>query len=76
MSKWISILDRLPEKEVRVLVYVESKDFIDIDSYVEIYECPVSFSTQSICIGEGWESGLDGEITHWMPLPTPPKEEA
>ena len=76
MNEWISVLDRLPEMNVRVLVYGESENFVDIDSYVEIFECPVSFSTKSICVGEGWGSGLDGEISHWMSLPNPPKEEA
>ena len=66
-SKWIPVSERLPEKNVRVLCYRPG----------QYYEMVVAK-----LVGDGWERwGKDhdtGEnlITHWMPLPEPPKEDA
>ena len=59
--RWIPVSERLPDLEVSVLTYY----------------C-------GVCVGElyedgAWEiSGFEGfvleEVTHWMPLPPPPKE--
>lgn len=60
---WISIEESgYPEDDVRVLVYdvrgVDGGQQIDIE-YRE---------------GEFWhEGGVYSSITHWMPLPSPPK---
>lgn len=37
-----------------------------VDEWDELWECPVEWSTVSICVGEGWqdEDDLDA-ITHW-----------
>ena len=56
---WISVKDRMPEEGVDVLVYLNRKD-ADVD-FVDR------------------ESGNffyydEGEVTHWRPLPEPPKE--
>ncbi len=70
-NKWISVKDRLPEYDRKVLV-------TDVrDGYISISELKAG--------GKGlkdyWECE-DGmrlpvsEITHWMPLPEPPKEDA
>lgn len=69
-NDWISVEDKLPEKDVTVI----STDGEDqyFDSWCNYHECPVSFSSQTIITGEGWES--EKEITHWMLLPKPPKE--
>ena len=73
MSKWISVEDRLPSKDIYVLV-----------SYT--YKLTKERNRQGVTIAnliiyenkEIWES--DGEgfhmtgVTHWRPLPKPPKE--
>lgn len=56
---WISVKDRMPEEGVDVLVYLNRKG-ADVD-FVDR------------------ESGNffyydEGEVTHWRPLPEPPKE--
>lgn len=61
--KWIDVNDRLPEDRIHVLVYCD--------------ECGVAVGFFNSC-GNLWK--VDGlcygktEITHWMPLPEPPKE--
>jgi len=67
-GKWISLADKLPGKGVEVLA-TDGKQ-ITIDIWDDIREAPVSFSSQTICVGEGWESD-NWENTHWMPLPKP-----
>lgn len=60
MDKWISAKDRLPEEDVRVLVYLKSTR-----SYTKI-------DTDRLLDGIWVRWGKD--VTHWMPLPEPPKE--
>ena len=58
-SEWISVDERLPEKDVRVLVYIKSdRSYTNIDTdrlddrgFVRWYK----------------------DVTHWMPLPEAPK---
>ena len=58
MSEWISVMDRLPKSDVRVL----------------ICKRPNSVRGEKIELQIWWESdAYDPSITHWMPLPEPPK---
>lgn len=60
--KWISVKDRLPEEGETVLCYYES-DLMGVCTRLhEIWEDSYGY----------WES--DDAITHWMPIPEPPKE--
>ena len=60
--KWISVKDRLPDVEMEVLVF----DGYDIGTgYLkENYEWFL------------FSENLYIKITHWMPLPEPPKKES
>lgn len=69
INQWISVEERLPEPDTPVLVCVP--DYSDthrvlIARYDDLW---------------GWIGQWDGaismrtQITHWMPLPEPPKEE-
>ena len=87
VQEWISVEDRLPEmgehyQSEDVLVCIDYRpDDPDTtkDSYVSIDH--VDFN----CFGQGWfscerDDPRDGEpspyfVTHWMPLPNPPKGE-
>ena len=63
MGEWISVKDRLPEKIGEYLVVYESC-YVRESSYIRIslfYEGHFNFKF--------------GTVTHWMPLPEPPKEE-
>lgn len=60
--KWISVDERLPEEGETVLCYYES-DLMGVCTRLhEIWEDSYGY----------WES--DDAITHWMPMPEPPKE--
>ena len=64
-TKWISVKDRLPEFCVAVLAYAKY--------YVSVrYEPTVVRWT-----GDYWcdATGIRMQVTHWMPLPQPPKGE-
>ena len=68
-NKWISVGDRLPEIGDEVLVLTEFKD-IRIYSYMRIDQ-----ETADVV----WEDDYGhweeiASVTHWMPLPEPPKE--
>lgn len=80
MGEWISVKDRLPENDGEYLVYTESGDIFN-----------AQFDSCCGENGEfgAWHSYYDGHtlgfldadwmpydgITHWMPLPEPPKED-
>lgn len=62
--EWISVKDRLPEENVVVLICVDNG---------RCKEVKVSGLT-----GFGWmlfDKNKNKEVTHWMPMPKPPKEE-
>ncbi len=63
-QEWISIADRLPEESVDVLVVVKIGNRVSVD-------------TDRIYGGKWFNYGklghLQGYVTHWMPLPEPPK---
>ena len=65
---WISVKDRLPEKNGRYLCRYEQ------EVYGEVCRC-TDFGMFDSNIGEkgNW---FVGKVTHWMPLPEPPKEES
>lgn len=109
MPKWISVKDRLPEAETKVMVLAERR-YKGRTYHVEtfaIYEDGKihredsgvgwdydTFSSDDFddeaddyIVPEGWWEymeyahdewtcvAIDDVVTHWMPLPEPPKEE-
>ena len=67
VKQWISVKDRLPEPYVPVLVQMPG-------------EKPFQTVREGFLTGTGiWHSALfdrrPDEVTHWMPLPEPPKGE-
>lgn len=69
INQWISVEERMPEPDTSVLVSVPDYDSsrrILVAMYDDFW---------------GWRGQWDGaismrtQITHWMPLPEPPKEE-
>lgn len=69
-NKWISVKDRLPEFPRFVLVYVKHPASDPFPSW--------SCIMTDMYLGDRWAENADEEVhevTHWMPLPEPPKEE-
>ena len=75
---WVSVKDRMPEKQIPVLVYVPP-NISGQDEYIGYVG--MAYHTK---LGGGWWAGTDGAVygaigfihepTHWMPLPKPQKE--
>lgn len=59
--EWISVEDRLPEKSGEYLTYCGEYDGTSILNF-EVMKTKGKWKTK-------WK-----EVTHWMPLPEPPKE--
>lgn len=57
--KWIPVTERLPERGQEIIVYVKN--------IVKPIVHPYQF----------WQQDFDSflRVTHWMPMPEPPKEE-
>lgn len=84
---WISVEDRMPEQRTSVLCYAEPKDFFNEDGKLdpEFVVCfrfvPTVFRPRyKNELNERWSEpwphfNLEYKVTHWMPLPEPPKEE-
>lgn len=72
-AAWISVKERLPEDDVMVLCTVSGKprDWITLDGAIEI----ASHSRAEGWIVETWPEWEDPKVTHWAPLPEPPKED-
>ena len=67
VQEWISVEDRLPEPYVSVLVHMPG-------------EKPFRTVREGFISNDGiWQSAMvrrePGEVTHWQPMPQPPKGE-
>lgn len=66
VQEWISVDDRLPEEKANCIVYYQHS-YCDNDGYWEIGMCFYD--------GEKFQLNPAYKVTHWMPLPEPPKGE-
>lgn len=62
-DEWISVKERLPERNQSVLVFAKN------EIYALLYERNDKWWGEA-----GWATTEKWGITHWMPLPEPPKE--
>lgn len=62
IQQWISVEERLPEPGAEVLTYAKMPDVSWADISVAVYNPEI--------YQPGWKL-----VTHWMPLPEPPKGE-
>ena len=65
MSEWISVDDRLPFAYQQVLVWSEYADGTE-GAFIKRYNGEELGFIGTNCY-------MDKFVTHWMPLPTPPK---
>ena len=68
-QEWISVKDRLPEAGHKP--YLTCRKTIKGRIVIESRYLHTSY--ESPCVAY-WEGKKNGEVTHWMPLPEPPKE--
>ena len=70
--KWISVEDRLPDREVLAANFAPGtcgyKEYII--GYVSVEQCT---EQGKYCASNDYE--ILYNVTHWMPLPEPPKED-
>ena len=66
VQEWISVDDRLPEEKVDCIVHYKHA-YCNNDGYWAIGFCFYD--------GEKFRIDLAYKVTHWMPMPEPPKGE-
>ena len=73
VQEWISVDDKLPDQSGEVLVIVSGnpQKNITLDCAYELAE----YDPYDGWIMEMWPEWEDAVVTHWMPLPEPPKGE-
>ena len=64
VQEWIPVDERLPEEKANCIVHYKHA-YCDNDDYWEIGICFYD--------GEKFQMDLSYKVTHWMPLPKPPK---
>ena len=66
VQEWISVKERLPQEKVNCIVHYKHA-YCDNDDYWAI----------GMCFYDGEKFQIDPayKVTHWMPLPVPPKGE-
>jgi len=69
MTEWISVKDKLPEEDEMMILFYSTEGGVCSGNY-EVEE-EVYYSLDYIG-GAGYRKS----VTHWMPLPEPPKEES
>ena len=73
--RWINFQDvGPPTKGTPCVVFKPHNKFCkySIDEWGELWESPVSWSSATLCIGEGWQEEDDMDaISHWSYLDEP-----
>ena len=77
--EWIKVEDRLPEDMQEVLVFGNTEVNNEKTTYLAIFHKNVQCKDINGKVhveSQFWEIqyGYDMDVTHWMPLPQPPKE--
>ena len=74
MPKWISVKERMPESEQKVLVYAVGYAFGFEGDTVMAITCQSMHRDGSMYWHSPWQYfQSDYKITHWMPLPDAPE---
>jgi hypothetical protein len=69
MSEWISVDDRLPCENAMYIICFDNKVVCE----ASFYRCPEYYNFNWQCPVTFDNIGYEECITHWMPLPEPPK---
>ncbi len=76
MSEWNSVKDRLPKSLANKVIVHCKNGYVGFGHYEDCKGAQTWYNLESQEPFSAWdyEEG-DYEVTHWMPLPEPPKEE-
>ena len=70
--EWISVEDKMPTFNKEVLTYTPN---LYLQIYVDAYDGYYGEDDNEWIEGWRWRGDVgENKITHWMPLPEPPKE--
>lgn len=74
-AEWISVEERLPQPSEKCVVALKvgNETKIDLGERVPCYDYRTKERYYEWEITYDWDEGEGCEITHWMPLPEPPK---
>lgn len=85
-QEWISVKDRMPDDRQKVLAFLNHKPYkvttTRLCRYAKRLEDVDEFDLGGYLHGGFYDSDSEYgyfevlDVTHWMPLPEPPKEEA
>ena len=65
-NEWVSVEERLPEKNAQVLMWSAKWNIAEAGSY---------YNGRFWVYSEIGDAYIADDITHWMPLPAPPEKE-
>ena len=72
---WVSVKDRLPENEEMVVCYTPCDGYMFIGFHRTHVSANYNWSAWYIITAMRSTKKITKKVTHWMPLPKPPKEE-
>ena len=73
VQEWISVEDRLPENDVMVIGFTPCDGFMFVGYYHE--EPKYDWKAWMIITAMRSTKVMKKKVTHWLPLPQPPKGE-
>ena len=73
---WISVKDRLPENDGKYMVWYRGElDICEFDAESQTFGYTYDDYDEMYSHLVYWDDSMDKKVTHWMPLPEPPKGE-
>lgn len=75
MDEWISVGERMPNNEQMVIGYTPCDGYMFVGFYRECKVGNYNFSHWYIITSMRSTKKITKKVTHWMPLPQPPKHE-
>lgn len=75
--EWISVNDRLPEKNTTIDVIINGKYRLPdaVYSLKDMWNKKDNFSAYMRGDNGMYWADITSDVTHWMPIPEPPKED-